>query len=185
MIHKFNFTLKDVTPYRNVYFSRAFDIQGIVREEWLKENDLLKFLKEYQLITKKAYNEYIKECFPFAPYEAESIVKKINKASFVFDIEIRDQKTGEIHSKGWQKICFSKNDKLVAIPEQFKKALINNHIEQIARDNKDRLGSKEGYARVSDLLDLAGINNLNENETDKLADAFEKLGVKISFVIPC
>jgi acyl-CoA thioesterase FadM len=78
------------------------------------------------LITKQAYNEYIKECFPFVDYEARFMLKKINKASFIFDIEIRDQKTGEIHSKGWQKICFSKNDKLVAIPKKFKEALMLN-----------------------------------------------------------
>jgi len=127
MIHKINLNLKDITLYGTMYFSRAFDIQGIVREEWLKQNNLLNSLKDYKLITKKAYNEYIKECFPFVDYEAEFIVKKINRASFVFDVEIRDQKTKEIHCKGWQKICFSKNDKLVAIPEQFKEALILNY----------------------------------------------------------
>jgi acyl-CoA thioesterase FadM len=126
MIYKYNLTLGDITVNGIMYFARAFDIQGIVREEWLKQNNLLNSLKEYKLITKKAYNEYIKECFPFINYEAELIVKKINKASFIFDIEIRDEKTGEIHSKGWQKICFSKNGKLVAIPEQFKEALMLN-----------------------------------------------------------
>lgn len=131
MIYKFNFTLKDATPYGNVYFSRVFEIQGIVREEWLrkkwlKENDLLNFLKEYKLITKEASNKYIKECFPFGSYEAACVISKIGKAHFIFEIEIRDQKTGEIHCKGWQKICFSKNDKLVAIPEEFKKALMLN-----------------------------------------------------------
>lgn len=126
MIHNFNFTLKDATPYGNVYFSRVFEIQGIVREMWLKENNLLNSLKDYQLITKKGHNEYIKECFPFINYKAEFIVKKINKASFIFDIEIRDEKTKEIHSKGYQKICFGKDGKLVAIPEPFKKALMLN-----------------------------------------------------------
>lgn len=126
MIYNFNFTLKDTTPYGNVYFSRVFEIQGIVREMWLKENNLLNSLKDYQLITKKADNEYIKECMPFVDYKAEFIVKKINKASFIFEIEIRDKETGELHSKGWQKICFAKDGKLVAIPEEFKNALILN-----------------------------------------------------------
>tara|TARA_Y100000401_G_scaffold29233_1_gene21272 strand:+ start:428 stop:829 length:402 start_codon:yes stop_codon:yes gene_type:complete len=125
-MYNFNFTLKDTTPYGNVYFSRAFDIQGIVREMWLKENNLLSFLKDYQLITKKAYNEYIKECFPFVDYKVEFIVKKINNTSFIFEIEITDQETGEIHCKGEQKICFAKANKLVPIPELFKKALILN-----------------------------------------------------------
>jgi acyl-CoA thioesterase FadM len=126
MIYIYNFTLKDATPYGNIYFSRAFDIQGIVREMWLKQNNLLNCLKDYQLITKEANNKYIKECKPFVNYEAEFIVKKISKAFFVFEVEIRYQKTGEAHSKGWQKICFAKDNKLIAIPNEFKEALILN-----------------------------------------------------------
>ena len=126
MKYNFNFTLKDTTPYGNVYFSRAFDIQGIVREMTLKQAGLLGVLHDYKMITKEANNKYIKECEPFVDYEAECVISKIGKAHFIFDIEITDQETGEIHCKGCQKICFAKDGKLVAIPEPFKKALILN-----------------------------------------------------------
>lgn len=126
MIYNFNFTLKDTTPYGNVYFSRVFEIQGIVREMALKQTGLLSVLHDYKMITKEASNKYIKECEPFINYEAECLISKIGKAHFIFDIEIRNQETEEIHCKGWQKICFSKNDKLVAIPEEFKKAFMLN-----------------------------------------------------------
>ena len=126
MIHNFNFTLKDATPYRNIYFSRVFEIQGIAREMALKELKLLSILHDYKMITKEANNKYIKECEPFVDYEAECVISKIGKAHFIFDIQIRDKQTKEIHSKGYQKICFAKNDKLVAIPDEFKKALILN-----------------------------------------------------------
>ena len=126
MIYKYNHTSEDETPYGNINFTRVFDIQGKARKEWLEENNLLNSLKEYKLITKQANNKYIKECFPFVDYEAELMVKKIDRASFIFEVEIRDKETGEMHCIGYQRICFSKNDKLVAIPEEFKEALILN-----------------------------------------------------------
>ena len=92
----------------------------------LKQTGLLRVLHDYKMITKEASNKYVKECEPFVDYEAECVISKIGKAHLIFEIEIRDQKTGEIHSKGWQKICFAKNGKLVAIPEEFKKALMLN-----------------------------------------------------------
>lgn len=134
MIYNFNFTLKDTTPYGNVYFSRVFDIQGIAREMALKQTGLLSVLHDYKMITKEASNKYIKECEPFVDYEAECVISKIGKAHFIFEIEIRDQKTGEIHSKGWQKICFAKNGKLVAIPDEFNKryALLKELVQYAA-----------------------------------------------------
>ena len=55
------------------------------------------------------------------------------------------------------------------------------NIEQIAKANKYRLESKEGFVRAHELLDIAEENKLNEDDTNKLIDAFEKLGVEICF----
>lgn len=184
MIYKFNYTLKDATPYGNAYFARAFDIQGVVREEWLKQNNLLNSLKEYQLITKQAHNEYIKECLPFANYEAELIVKKIDRASFIFDIEIRDKETGEIHSKGWQKICFAKNGKrkLVAIPEEFKKALINNlMIKKYIKELK----KLDDFDLIGRLIEISDKEKLSKEEEKAFHDELEKNGVKIPVGTGC
>ena len=58
-------------------------------------------------------------------------------------------------------------------------------INKIAQDNKKSLEGVEGFKRIAELLDIADENELNDDDTNKLIDAFEELGVKISFGIPC
>jgi hypothetical protein len=59
------------------------------------------------------------------------------------------------------------------------------NIKKIAQENKERLESVEGFKRIAKLQDIADENELNDDDTNKLIDAFEELGVKISFGIPC
>ena len=149
--YNFNYTLKEATPYNNIYFTEAFPIQGKVRELWLKENNLLEYLTDYQMITKEASNKYKKECRPFRDYEALLKVEKINKASFISKITIKDKKTGKIHSEGFQTICFAKNGKLALIPEKFKEKLQENYdkskIKEI-RNYEEGYGSQKDYLKV-------------------------------------
>lgn len=56
-----------------------------------------------------------------------------------------------------------------------------NKINKIAQDNEKKLESVKGFKRISELLDIADENKLNDDDTINLIDAFEKLGVKICF----
>lgn len=59
------------------------------------------------------------------------------------------------------------------------------NIKKIAQENKERLESVEGFKRIAELLDIADENKLNDDNTNKLIDAFEELGVKICFGTGC
>lgn len=53
--------------------------------------------------------------------------------------------------------------------------------DNIAHDDKKNLKSAKGFKRIDLLLDIVNKKNLNDKDTNKLIDAFEKLGVKICF----
>jgi len=170
----FNFIIKEATPYNNIYFTEVFVTQGKIRELWLKKNNLLEYLKDYQMITKEASNSFIIRCEPFHDYEALFEVEEINKASFIFKITINDRKTGKIHSEGHQTICFAKNGKLVAIPEGFKKKLEENYdkskIEKIVEKNLARIEKIGGYAQIQEIQEIAKEEKLNNYEEEIFCD---------------
>jgi hypothetical protein len=56
-----------------------------------------------------------------------------------------------------------------------------NKIYIIAQKNKERLESVEGLKRIGKLIDIADENELNDEDTNKLVDCFEELGVETSF----
>jgi len=63
-----------------------------------------------------------------------------------------------------------------------------NKINKIAQDNiaQDdeknlKFKSVKGFKRIRLLIDVINENKLNDKDTNKLIDAFEKLGVEICF----
>ena len=117
-----SFTLKDLTPYGNVYFSRYIEAQGIIRERWVIDNGLADELQKFKWITKEVNHVFKGEAVPFQAVEATLIIEEIKRASFRFKITF-SQNNQELGT-GTQLICFAnKEGKLVGIPDEVKKRL--------------------------------------------------------------
>lgn len=129
--HEFDTYLKDSNAYTNIYFSRYFEWQGICRECWLQREisrDLLR--NEGILITKQAYNDYIKETFPFQTVLCHLNTYDVKQCSvtllFNFYVE------GDLVSKGYQKIILvNHNRRITKIPEFILKKVRQYEIRRL------------------------------------------------------
>ena len=117
--------LGDTNAEGNVYFAKYFDWQGQAREAFVKDQipnivDLMK--SGLILITCEAYNNFIKPSFLFDHIDIEINTYNIKKASFVLVFSIKNKISGELLSKGWQKIAFfdGKSGKLFEMPDIFR-----------------------------------------------------------------
>jgi acyl-CoA thioesterase FadM len=117
-----SFSLKDLTPYNNIYFSRYIEAQGIVRERWVVEQGLGETFQEYKWITKKVDHVFQGEAEPFKDVDAIMTIEQINRASFTLKIELLQE--NRVLGIGKQLICFAnKQDKLVKIPDEVREKL--------------------------------------------------------------
>jgi len=123
-------TLKDSNAYGNIYFSRYFEWQGVVREKWFSECIFENmFALEGSLITKTAHSEYLEEVFPFQKLNAFLYVKNLKFTSFQIVISFTAL-SGEVVARGYQDIVFAdKNRKIAKIPLAVKEEISKyNHL---------------------------------------------------------
>jgi len=129
-IYDFCTYLKDSNAYGNNYFARIFEWQGICREAWFFSCVTKDFLKDQGvLITKRAYNDYVNETFPFQKIRCLLNVRDIKKASFylhfIFCVPEDEKK---IFSKGYQQIVFANHHrKIIKFPDYIL-AIISEYI---------------------------------------------------------
>jgi acyl-CoA thioesterase FadM len=110
--------LKDSNAYGNVYFSRHFEWQGIVREAWFSKRI---FANMFELpgvfITKRANIEYLSETYPFQKVKATLNTANFRRASFDIVIAFSNADLGTPISKGSQTIVFAdKNKHITKLP---------------------------------------------------------------------
>ncbi|NBV83732.1 acyl-CoA thioesterase [bacterium] len=100
--------LKDTNAYGNVYFSRHFEWQGILREAWFSKC-IFKNMLELPgvFITKRAGIEYVAEVNPFSQIIGFLNTKNFKNASFDLTFEFRSAIDNRIMSFGTQTIVFA------------------------------------------------------------------------------
>ena len=106
--------LKDSNAYGNVYFSRHFEWQGIVREAWFSKRI---FANMFELpgvfITNRANIEYLSETYPFQKVKATLNTANFRRASFDIIIAFSNADLGTPISKGSQTIVFADKEKRI------------------------------------------------------------------------
>ncbi len=121
--------LKDINVYGTGYFSRYFEWQGIVREEYFMTVKNFESLMQQgvKLITKKAWTEYKNHCFVFDKISIRIQNTNIKKYSFDMIFTYYNSRTKQIISQGGQTLVFADSrGKLIQIPEPILN-VINNH----------------------------------------------------------
>jgi acyl-CoA thioesterase FadM len=111
---EFDVFLKDSNAYGNVYFSRHFDWQGMVRESWFSKR-IFKNMFELDgvFITKRANIEYLSEAYPFQTIKAQLNTQAIKKTSFDIVISFLNSETNTLISTGRQTIIFASKEKII------------------------------------------------------------------------
>ena len=121
--------LKDTNMFGTSYFSRYFEWQGMVREEYyMKVKDGDKILEAgIKLVTKKAWIEYLKETHVFD--KITIMLQNSNIRKYSFDMLFTYfNSTKDIIAIGGQTITFlNKENKLTKIPQQILD-LISCHV---------------------------------------------------------
>jgi acyl-CoA thioesterase FadM len=111
--------LKDTNLYSTAYFSRYFEWQGVCRELYFTtvENFQEVMGSGIELITKKAWVDYIKQIFVFDIILVKVQNANIKRCSFDMIFTFINKRTKEIVAKGGQTLTFAVNKKIVRIPD--------------------------------------------------------------------
>ncbi len=127
--YEFVVTLKDVNLYGTVYFARYFEWQGVARELYFAtaENSQ-QILSGALLITKYAWNDYIKHIHVFDQIVVKIQNRNIKRCSYEVIFTFFNKKTNEVVARGGQTICFAdlKTGKIIKLPEAIAKGASKN-----------------------------------------------------------
>jgi enediyne biosynthesis thioesterase len=118
--------LKDSNAYGNIYFSRFFEWQGIVREKFWREciaDDML--ASDLLLTTKSASIEYIQEVYPFEEILLELNTFDLKNTFLKIRTAFRSIPSKTLVATGDQTIVFRSiySRKIIRIPEDVKQKL--------------------------------------------------------------
>lgn len=127
--HEFIVTLKDVNMYGTVYFSRYFEWQGIARELYFATaENFQQIMSGMLLITKYAWNDYIKHIHVFDHLVVKVQNRNIKRCSYEVIFTFFNKRTNEIVARAGQTICFAdiKTGKIVKLPDQIVQGASKN-----------------------------------------------------------
>lgn len=119
-------SIGDTNLLGNMYFSNFFQLQGKIRELWVRNNvlNLNIILPQIILVTKEAKNHFIKDFYLFDEVEIHTYFINKNKASVDLFFLFFNKNTKELHSYGSQVIVFAdRNHKICRIPKDFDNAI--------------------------------------------------------------
>ena len=127
--YEFIVTLKDVNLYGTVYFSRYFEWQGIARELYFATADnFQEILTGAILITKYAWNDYIKHIHVFDHLVCKVQNRNIKRCSYEVVFTFTNKKTNEVVAVAGQTICFADNKtgRIIKLPDAIVKGASKN-----------------------------------------------------------
>ena len=102
---EFTTYLKDSNAYGNIYFSRHFEWQGIMREAFFTQKVTKNMLgMGIKMVTRDAACKYINESFPFQDIIGRLSVPKIHPTSVQLRFEFFEKSSGKLISDGHQRI---------------------------------------------------------------------------------
>ena len=112
--------LTDTNAEGNVYFSRFFDLQGIAREEFFRQNvlDHMEIMQSgTRLITTNAWMVYQHEAHLFDEIAVQVQTANLKQMSLELVFTFTDKAGGKVIGRGGQKLAFSdRNGRLITIP---------------------------------------------------------------------
>lgn len=119
-------TIGGTNAMRNVYFSEYFQIQGVVRELWIKEcvpNGPRHLANGLILSTKSAHCEYRAPFYLFDSILCRMHIEDLQRVSAKLVFEFYNEHTMALHAFGWQLVVFKDaNRKTCRAPDDFVQA---------------------------------------------------------------
>lgn len=118
--------LLDTNAEGNVYFVRFFELQGIAREEFFRQNvsDSLAIMQSgAKIITKNAWMVYEHECHLFDEIGVQVQTASLKAMSLELIFTFTNEATKEIVGRGGEKLAFSDpSGQLVPIPMSIRES---------------------------------------------------------------